>query len=157
MEEVKADPDKVVLECATTAKDGRTAMSTTAMSPRRSSRAMKCGEYEKCKPVLMKDKYAAVLTNVRADSPKNLLKYVRRSTAPGGTEAGYRCVESVRDKAKNPKTTARMFLFYFTQVAVNMRSYCKAVRTPHWEMVPPMPLRDYMDCLWLRVTRGEPS
>ena len=159
MEAADANPDEAVRPYTMKAKDGRTATPTMVIVPKKIKPcSKKCGTCKRCKPVLMKDKYVAFLTNIPVDRPKKLLKHIPKAyRARWGIETGYRSVESIRAKTKSPKTAARLFLFYFTLVVVNMWWYCKAVQTPYWGPVPQMPLRDYVDCLWLRVTGGGPS
>ena len=158
MEAAKVDPGKTVREYAITAKDCTTVTPTMAIVPKKIKPCRaKCGECKRCKPVLMKDKYVAFPTNVTVDSPKKLLKHVpKKYRARWGIETGYRSMESIRVKTKSPNTSARLFLFYFTAVVVNLWLYCKAVQTPYWGPSPVMPLIDYVDCLWLHVTRGGP-
>ena len=134
MEEAKADTDRAVRPYAMTARDGTATTLTMVTVPKKIKPCRaKCGECKKCKPVLMKDKYVAFLTNVRADSPKRLLKHIPKAyRARWGIEMGYRSVESIRAKTKSPKTAARLFLFYFTLVVINMWLCCGAVRTPYW-------------------------
>ena len=155
MEEAKADTDRAVRPYAMTARDGTATTLTIVTVPKKIKPCRaKCGECKKCKPVLMKDKYVAFLTNVRADSPKRLFKHIPKAyRARWGIEMGYRSVESIRAKTKSPKTAARLFLFYFTLVVINTWLYCGADAVLG-EPIPEMPLRDYTDCLWLHVTGG---
>ena len=159
MEAAEADPGKAVREYTITAKDGVTATPTMVIVPKKLKPCRaKCGECERCKPVLMKDKYVAFFTNIRVDSPAELLTYVpKKYRARWGIETGYRSVESIRAKTQSPSTSARLFLFYFTVVVANMWLYCKAMQTPYWGPVPVMTLLGYVDCLWLHIVRCGPS
>ena len=158
MEEAGADTGKAVREYATTAKDGTTVAPTMGIVPKkpRPCRAG-CGECKRRKPVLVQDKYVAFLTNAVVDGPAELLKCIpKKYRARRGIETGYGSVESVRAKAKSPGTSARLFLLYYT-VVVNLWLYCKAAQAPYWGPSPVMPLVDYVDCLWLHVTREGPT
>ena len=159
MEEAEADPGKAVREYAIKAKDGRTATANMIIVPKKLKPCRaKCGKCKECKPVLMKDRYVAFLTNITVDRPKMLLKYVpKKYRSRWGIETGYRSIESVRARTKSHSMEARLFPFHFTLVVVNFWLYCKAVWTPYWDPVPEMPLGDCLDCPWQRVTRGGPS
>ena len=159
MEEAEADPGKAVREYTITAKDGTTVTPTMVIVPKKLKPCRaKCGECEKCRPVLMKDKYVAFFTNIAVDCPEDLLKSIpKKYRARWGIETGYGSVESIRAKTKSPSTAARLFLFYFTVVVVNFWLYCKAMQTPYWGPSPVMPLVDYVDCLWLHIGRGGPT
>ena len=156
MEEADADPGKAVREYTITAKDGRTATANVVIVPKKLKPCRKkCGECKRCRPVLVRDKYVAFLTNIAVDSPKEMAERIpKKYRARWGTGTGYRCVESVRARTKSPNMAARLFLFYFTLVVVNMWLYCKAMQTPYWGPVPGMPLLDYVECLWLRMVWG---
>ena len=159
MEEAEADPGKAVREYAITSKDGTTVTPTMVIVPKKIKPCRaECGECKRCKPVLVKDKYVAFLTNIVVDDPAELLKYIpKKYRARWGIETGYGSMESIRARTKSPSTSARLFLFYFTVVVVNLWLYCKAVQTPYWGPSPVMPLADYVDCLWLHVTREGPT
>ena len=159
MEEAEADPGKAVREYAITSKDGTTVTPTMVIVPKKLKPCRaECGECKRCKPVLVKDKYVAFLTNIVVDDPAELLKYIpKKYRARWGIETGYGSMESIRARTKSPSTSARLFLFYFTVVVVNLWLYCKAVQTPYWGPSPVMPLADYVDCLWLHVTREGPT
>ena len=138
MEAADADPDEAVRPYAMKSKGGRTATPTMVIVPKKIKPcSKKCGICKRCKPVLMKDKYVAFLTNIAVDDPTELLKYLpKKYRARWGIETGYRSMESIRAKTKSPKTATRPFLFYFTPVVVNMWWYCKAVQTPYWGPFP---------------------
>lgn len=107
------------------------------------------------KPLEIQDKYVAFLTNIDVYKPTELLKYIPKEyRARWIIETGYRSLEEISARTKSPKTSARLFLFYFSLLLTIFWLICQITQMPYWGPTPVMPLTDYVDCIYICAKEG---
>ena len=135
-----------------TNKDGESVTGTVVIVRKKINRRDTRKKRKQTKPPKIQDKYVAFLTNIDVHKPAQLLKYIPKKYRDRWViETGYRSLKQVRAKTKSPKTSARLFLFYFSLLLTIFWLICRATQMPYWWPALPTPLTDYADCIYIHA------
>ena len=148
LEEVDAGGDPV-RKYTMTNKAGRRSTSTLVVCRKKNAR----------KNAKTADRYVAFITNIKMDNPGDLIRLIPRTYRKRwGIETGYRVLKQVRAKTKSPRAAARLLLMFFSLAYANFwLFYRRMLINASAGKIKALPIADYSDLLWLRITaRGRP-